>query len=427
MQVFALMVSAIVLARTLGPEGLGIVAIVMAAVRVAVIPAQEGAVKLSERELAGALGKSDRAQALSALKFSIFAALFVFTMGLGLVYAFLKQTTLTDDSVQFNAVVIAATAILVAAIANSVLKGVLRGLGQTVTAVRLSNLITLSIPLMYLMWIWLVEPLTPAVALWINAFCRVAYLPLLTLVARRSWSLVPRPGSEAESMKIPRQWYFESVQFTVLGVITIALMEVSTLILASVSTPEEVGWFRIASRVFVVTGFVTYAAQSAFGPRIAFTWQAGNEDALERPARMISTMALIFSLVFVVLFALFGEWAVSAVFGSEFEEAFFPALIMSVAGVSLSLSATSGKLLKMTGEQTTVIYGSAVGLLIAIGLNLQLAPDHGAVGSAIALLVALPTAQVIYVWGVKRHLGFRPLPSVESARALLNRFRKALG
>jgi hypothetical protein len=55
----ALLVSAIVLARLLGPAGLGVVAIATATVRLATIPVEEGAAKLCEREIAGAIGKGD--------------------------------------------------------------------------------------------------------------------------------------------------------------------------------------------------------------------------------------------------------------------------------------------------------------------------------------------------------------------------------
>jgi len=80
-QMVALLLSAVVLARLLGPTGLGLVAIAAATVRLATIPVEEGAAKLCEREIAGAIGKSDRSQAIAALRFGAIATVAFGTMG----------------------------------------------------------------------------------------------------------------------------------------------------------------------------------------------------------------------------------------------------------------------------------------------------------------------------------------------------------
>lgn len=422
-QIGSLLLSAVVLARTLGPEGLGIVAIVSAAVRMALVPAKEGANKLSERELAGAIGKSDGAQARAAVRLNFLVSFAILVLGLLAIYLFLSGSAIGQNVEQAREIVVAGLCLFAVTITSSAFKGLLRGEGQTVRAVNLTNLTTIMAPFSFLVWIWSVGPLTPSTALFLQVATKLAVLPLVVFLVWRYWAIVPTVDPARKVMPIPLGWYTESVQFTLLGIVAIALMEVATLTLSYLSTPAEAGLFRIASRVFLVAGFVTMAAQSAYGPRIAHTWQSGNAAALEAPSRMISVLALAGSLTFLLTFAAFGRWFLVLAFGPEFSSAFVPALIMSAAAVSVSFSAVSPRLLKMTGEQRVVLWGSLAGLVVAIGLNFLLIPSYGATGCALSMLVALTLARAIFSFGVRKHLGFEPLPNFASAQALLTKMR----
>jgi O-antigen/teichoic acid export membrane protein len=88
-------------------------------------------------------------------------------------------------------------------------------------------------------------------------------------------------------------WVAESAQFALLGLVTVALAEIGTIMLGYLSTPEQAGLFRIASRAFLIASFVAIAAQQAYGPRIAKDWQSGKARAnWNAPSRMMSVAAL---------------------------------------------------------------------------------------------------------------------------------------
>jgi O-antigen/teichoic acid export membrane protein len=213
----------------------------------------------------------------------------------------------------------------------------------------------------------------------------------------------------------------ESAQFALLGLVTVALAEIGTIMLGYLSTPEQAGLFRIASRAFLIAGFVAIAAQQAYGPRIAKDWQTGKGAALELPSRMMSVAALGGSLAALIGFALLGRWILTAAFGTAFEAAFLPALIMVLGAVSASVGAMSPRLLKMTGEQRIVFRASVLSLLVATGLNIALIPDYGATGCAIASVLAVTVGRVVMNRGVRHRLGFSATPDLTSARALLAR------
>jgi O-antigen/teichoic acid export membrane protein len=421
-QICALLLSAIVLARLLGPAGLGVVAIAAATVRLATIPVEEGAAKLCERELAGAIGKADPSQAVAALRFSAWAALALGVLGAVAVWLLLPvdQTTVSGAGVG-----LAALGLLAANVANSALRGVLRGEGQTTWAIKVTNAQSLLAPALYLIWTLGDAALSPAAALWLQAGSKVAFLPGLALLVRRYWVLVGARDAHAGT-DLPPGWLAESAQFALLGLVTVALAEIGTIMLGYLSTPEQAGLFRIASRAFLIASFVAIAAQQAYGPRIAKDWQTGKARALEAPSRMMSVAALAGAVSALVVFVLIGRQVIVIAFGPEFEAAYPPALVMVIGAVSVSLGAVSPRLLKMTGEQRIVFRASLLALGVATGLNLALIPQFGATGCAVASVLAVTLGRVMMNRGVKQHLGFSALPDTASAEALWRRMSREL-
>ncbi|KPQ17784.1 MAG: Membrane protein involved in the export of O-antigen and teichoic acid [Rhodobacteraceae bacterium HLUCCO18] len=410
-QMVALLLSAVVLARLLGPTGLGLVAIAAATVRLATIPVEEGAAKLCEREIAGAIGKSDRSQAIAALRFGAIATVAFGTMGALAVWG------LGPIGLE-NGVLPAALALLWTNAVTATLRGVLRGEGQTTRAIAITNAQSFLAPLLCLLWAAGAGALTPAAALWLQSASKIALLPVLILFIRRYWRLV---GDRTGGATTRSGWLGESLQFALLGLVTVALAELGTVMLGYLSTPEQAGLFRIASRAFLIAGFVALAAQQAYGPRIARDWQAGNRAALELPSRMMSIAALGGAVLALLGFALLGRWILVLAFGPAFEAAFLPALIMVAGAVSASFGALSPRLLKMTGEQRIVFRAALLALAIATALNLALIPHYGATGCAVASALAVTAGRVVMNHGVRRHLGFSAVPNRASARALLRR------
>jgi O-antigen/teichoic acid export membrane protein len=421
-QICALLLSAIVLARLLGPGGLGVVAIAAATVRLATIPVEEGAAKLCERELAGAIGKADPAQAIAALKFSTIAALALGIAGAVAVGLLLPVDPVTRAG---QGVGLAALGLLAANVATAALRGVLRGEGQTTWAIKVTNAQSLLAPALYLIWTLGDTALTPAAALWLQAGSKVVFLPGLAILVRRYWVLVgvydPSHGATMRA-----GWVAESAQFALLGLVTVALAEIGTIMLGYLSTPEQAGLFRIASRAFLIASFVAIAAQQAYGPRIAKDWQSGKGAELERPSRIMSVAALAGALASLIGFALVGRPLLVFAFGPEFEAAFLPALVMVIGAVSVSMGAVSPRLLKMTGEQRIVFRASLLALAVATSLNLLLIPPFGAMGCAVASVVAVTLGRVVMNRGVKQHLGFSALPDSESAGVLWRRMSQEL-
>jgi len=409
--------SAIVLARLLGPVGFGLAAVLLSLVRLASIPVLEGVAKLAERELAGAIGRESKTGAWAAARFAALGTLCVGALALLLVAVLLMQYLPATAENGLSDTVLATLALLAVTLLVSAFKGLVRGEGQTVKALIPALAAQALAPLFYWVWHTSIHPLTVDAVLWLQAAAHGVVLPIWVWIAWRS-----RPKTmKDDGGRTPSQtrWFAESFQFTLLGIVTIALMEIGVVMLGMMGHPEEAGYLRIANRVYLIATFVTIGAGQAVGPRIAYLWQSGGRDALERPSRLISLLALSLALVAFAVVGLVGQDLLALLFGDPFRAAFVPSLILAAAAVVQSAGAISGRLLKMTGNQVTVTLGSLAGLLIAVLGNLALIPSYGATGAAVALFGGIVISRVILNLGVYRIIGFNPLPGALAVRDLL--------
>jgi hypothetical protein len=233
-------------------------------------------------------------------------------------------------------------------------------------------------------------------ALWLQAATKIGLVPVLLLVRPPgTGGSAPPPGP----LPFRRGWIVDSAQFALLGLVTVALAEIGTLMLGYLSTPEEAGLFRIASRAFLIAGFVAFAAQQAYGPRIARTGRPatrGVGTALAHDERGGAGG----SLAALIGFALLGRWISRRPSARSSRPPSWPALIMVGGAVSASVGAMSPRLLKMTGEQRIVFRASVLSLAGGDGLNLALIPDFGAMGCAMASVLAVTLGRVLMNRGV---------------------------
>lgn len=422
LQTVALLASAALLARLLGPAGLGTVVIVTATVKLAVVPAQEGAARLCERELSGAIGKEDGGQARASLRLNAVGSAAIALIGAVAVWLLLAGNEVTSTW----CLLLVGVVLCSADTAISSLRGVLRGEGQTVASVRLTNLITLTAPVLYLVYWRTTGELTVIATLWLQVVSKLIWLPWALSRAQRVWTaVVPAMPYGSKLMPIPRRWVAESLQFALLGVVSVALGQIGIVMLGYLGTAEEAGIFRIASRAFLIAGLVTTAALQAFGPHISRAWQAGDREMLESPSRMISVLAFGFSLFALLGFVLIGRFLIVLVFGEDFEPAYWPSVCLIVAAAITSFTAASGRLLKMTGEQRIVFWGTAAALTVAVALNFVLIPPLGAMGCALSFLLATLVARLVLMCGVHWHIGFWPLPDMNSATTVLKKIRNS--
>src|SRR6185369_737136 len=108
---------------------------------------------------------------------------------------------------------------------------------------------------------------------------------------------------------------------------------VDVLLLGAFGTMEQVGVYRIATQVALLSGFAYTALNMLAVPRFSYLRASGSPGELQHSAVFMARLALLGTLPLPLVFAFFGPAIVTAVFGASFAAACAPAFPLFAAQV----------------------------------------------------------------------------------------------
>lgn len=195
----------------------------------------------------------------------------------------------------------------------------------------------------------------------------------------------------------------------------VLLTVTNTLMINYYSSPEEVGFYQLASQMITAVMILPQAASRVFGEMTA---ESGPDRVWPNQKRLLGQLVSIMVGIMILGYFL-APWAVTLIAGKDFYPSVpvFRLLLLSVVGVSLSYGMSNqwlGRGLFLQTSVLTLAFGVANVLL-----NVALIPRYGMMGAAwsIAAVYGLGVltnlAMVFYVqgqWRNQRLLGYeRPL------------------
>ena len=179
------------------------------------------------------------------------------------------------------------------------------------------------------------------------------------------------------------------------------------------------GFLSLAYGYWQITSIMKSPAGNPRMIEIAQAIQEGANAYLSRQYRTIGIVGVgvaivLFALLgwkaalgFVVVFAIFGEYALVLVFGPEYAASYWPCLVLafgSVLGASCTMVSIA---LQMTRNGGIVAKAAIVAAVCNVVLNLLLVPSFGALGAAIGTAVSLSVMQLQLAYQAQRILGVR--------------------
>jgi putative peptidoglycan lipid II flippase len=172
------------------------------------------------------------------------------------------------------------------------------------------------------------------------------------------------------------------------GIIGFCFLRINVFLVEAVSSTEEVGYYYLADRFFLVPQLLLGAYSAAIAPRIAEGVARKDWKAVAGLAHRSNGVVLLLSLPFVVGFVasrpLFSlsileefqkTWPVLALFG------------LSLPPVAMAAVATGG-LMVYSGRAHIALIAAVVVAVLNVGLCLLLSGPYGATGAGIAVLAA---------------------------------------
>lgn len=175
-----------------------------------------------------------------------------------------------------------------------------------------------------------------------------------------------------------------------------------------------IGWYGTASdvgiyRVSVVGGgLVVFALSSmnmVIGPYYAQFYAKKELAQLQKLATQSARAILLMTLPVVLVFLLFGKSLITMVYGPQFIAAYAPLVVISIGQLMSAGFGSVGLILNMTGHEMETTKGIAVAALTNVLLNMLLIPWYGITGAAVATTVTLFAWNFLLWLAVARNVG----------------------
>jgi O-antigen/teichoic acid export membrane protein len=158
---------------------------------------------------------------------------------------------------------------------------------------------------------------------------------------------------------------------------------VAAVLMELVATPDEVGWFAAAFRVFVVLGGIPLLVVGAVFPILARAARDDRRRHAYATERLVTT-AIVAGAWMALMTALLSQLAIDLVAGSDFQPSVDVLRIQSIAVMASFLLIASTHVLISVARYRDLLVLSAAALVVSAVLTLVFAPGLGAQGGAIA-------------------------------------------
>lgn len=392
--------TSIVLARTLGPEGYGIVAYVLSWTAVLGAVAGLGVDRIVVREVSAA-----RERGVLAVARGLVRETSRVTAATGLCTVLLAGgvVLLLDLSPVLTLAFLVALPLAVVEPLSRLRMSALQGLDRIILGQIPDLLVRPGLMLVGMLLAWGLgpSPLHPTAALALALFSGGVGWALGDLLLQRELRDVP-------VAPVP-PWLALAAPLLLVQILHVITNRADVILLGMFRDPAEVGVFNVAARLAELLGMALIATNFVLAPRLARAWtredREESQDLLTRATRGVALTSLVLAL----LVGLGGPW-ILILYGPEFAPAYLPLLVL-VAGRLVSAAYGSvGLVLVTAGREKDLLTGVAVGAGVNLALNLLLIPPYGAMGAATATSLGIAAWNGVLGFLVLRRTGLVPGP-----------------
>ncbi len=222
---------------------------------------------------------------------------------------------------------------------------------------------------------------------WAVGMQAVATLFAFTLGVRLLVRRMPAEAASASPMFETRSWARSAAPLLLVSGLTAVQLQVGTIVLGGTAEAIEVGIYSVAGRIAIFTGFLATAALYALMPVVARLHATGDAERLRVLVPRSTRVVLLVSCPAALAFLAFpGPFL--GLFGSEFTAGETVLRILVLGELGKLVLGNGSMVLVMTGLESQMLKGAAVGAAANAILVAALVPGLGAEGAAIALAVS---------------------------------------
>jgi O-antigen/teichoic acid export membrane protein len=375
----------IIIARTYGPEMTGFLGVVSAGALLFAYPSAAGFQTAVLRFIPEYNAKYSN---YPVRKLFNYLVLFVLLMGMVSSLIFLLLEFIWSDFIKNDNIEVANLGFVICSII--VLKAVLLVTTNALRAFGFDKLFAffqLFTPLVNLIGLLVLIPvignISPLYALILSFLIPVIFSVVFINLHK---SLIPR--KESPHPIAFRNLLKISFPMMIAGYVGILASEFGVLFLGASSTPAEVGLYVIAFKISFIPAMVLKAVNAVISPKISQLYFSGNIDLMFTLCRLFTFVSTGFAFFVLLVFFFYGEFLLSFGFGDEFIDASPILNILLVAQLINAATGSSGDLMQMTESEKKHRDITIFGAIVYFISSIILIPYIGALGVAIALVLA---------------------------------------
>jgi O-antigen/teichoic acid export membrane protein len=180
--------------------------------------------------------------------------------------------------------------------------------------------------------------------------------------------------------------------FALLGALAVIYQRLGVLMLSALGTAADTGWYAAASRIIEPVKILHFAVLGALLPALAHLTSSTTDPQQAQLAARVFQRSLRFLLaisVLVVLFVMaFAEPMVTLLFGVAYTPSAALIKILAVSLIPYTISAAWSVRLVAQGQERRVMWTLALSLAVAFSLNRWLIPVYGSSAAALTVVIS---------------------------------------
>ena len=244
---------------------------------------------------------------------------------------------------------------------------------------------------------------TPTSVLVLYAICRVLIVLVVITLWKQTFKSKIKGGFNLKPMFI-----MAKPMLLVTGTAVIAT-NADAIMLGTLGTFKDVGIYSVAAQLAMMTSLFLVVTNSAIKPKMASLFSDNRVDEIRLMVQRVTKVLTLVALLFVIFFLTLGQW-ILGFWGTEFIEAYWILVILSVGQFFNIATGCSGTLLVMCGYEKIHGYISLVEVILNIILNVIFIINYGALGAATATAITVILSNISKVIMAKRKTGILTLP-----------------
>lgn len=395
----------VILGRTIGPEGLGVINIVNKIIAISVILALLGTNTVILKEIAIAYERKDWQHVaktiFTGIKINIPVAL-VLSFILIWVTPWLTENFFDDNKLRIPLII--SSSVIVFQIFSKILVSGINGFRKVWQSNLFNETLSFIIVFLGLMTLFVVnQEITILKVTILYAISRI-FVALITGIYWKK--LFKYRGKKVSNVS---KMLKTSLPLLIVSSTSMIAANADVVMLGWLSNSREVGFYSVAAQLGLLSNFFLAVSISSLSPKIASLYADKKMQALQKMIQQVTKGLFFLGIITIITYFFTGKFILS-IWGQEFVPSYWILIIITVGQFFNISTGSTGVILMMTGHEKIISKITVISLVLNLIMNYVLIPKYGAAGAATATAGTVIVENVIKVIVLKNKTNISTIP-----------------